>query len=226
MAKVVVAEDAGIDRDVLVDHLEEAGHTVRVTRSGQEVIELARAAWPEVALLAWVLEDMQATQVCRTLRAANATWPRVIFLGTSNEEIDRIVAFELGADDYVAKPFSVRELVLRVRAVSRKDTPAAGQVLSFRTIVVDLASHKAFLEGAELELTALEFKLLRTLVERRGRVQTRTTLFSDVWGADADPESRTLDTHVKRLREKLGASGGYIETIRGVGYRLTDDPGL
>jgi two-component system phosphate regulon response regulator PhoB len=140
------------------------------------------------------------------------------------EEIDRVVGFELGADDYVVKPFSVRELLLRVGAVlRRKDTPTTDFV-EFGDLRIDPAAHRAWVAGNELSLTTLEFKLLLTLYERKNRVQTRSVLLSDIWGIEADITTRTVDTHVKRLREKLKGVGRYIETVRGVGYRFTESP--
>ena len=141
-------------------------------------------------------------------------------LTAKGEEIDRVVGFELGADDYVTKPFSVRELILRVQAVLRRGEPATPEKVEFGDLEIDLAAHRVWVREAELTLTALEFKLLVTLLERKNRVQTRSVLLSDVWGIDADITTRTVDTHVKRLREKLGAAGDYIETLRGVGYRM------
>jgi two-component system phosphate regulon response regulator PhoB len=140
------------------------------------------------------------------------------------EEIDRVVGFELGADDYVVKPFSVRELLLRVQAVLRRSAehPVA-EVFEIGDLRIDRGAHRAWVAGEEVTLTALELKLLVTLCDRRGRVQTRERLLSDVWGIDADVTSRTVDTHVKRLREKLGKMGDVIETVRGVGYRFSDD---
>jgi two-component system phosphate regulon response regulator PhoB len=147
------------------------------------------------------------------------------------EEIDRVVGFELGADDYVVKPFSTRELLLRVQAVLRRRPGAASPLpaptgsdgaapIRFGVLLIDRGAHRVWVEDAEVQLTALEFKLLGTLYDRRDRVQTRGSLLEDVWGASADMATRTVDTHVKRLREKLGAAGDYIETVRGVGYRF------
>ena len=149
-----------------------------------------------------------------------------MMLTAKGEEIDRVVGFELGADDYVVKPFSVRELVLRVQAVLRRasaeEQPQA--IVEFGVLRIDRDAHRAWVDGKEVELTALEFKLLVMLYDRRNRVQTREALLQDVWGIDADMTTRTVDTHVKRLREKLGPAGEYIETVRGVGYRFADSP--
>jgi two-component system phosphate regulon response regulator PhoB len=168
--------------------------------------------------------------VCRELRRHELTRSTpILFLTARDNEIDRVVAFEIGADDYVSKPFSVRELVLRIRALLRrakmpKEKPANGGEASFERLRVDPEAHQAWVDGKEVALTALEFRLLHTLMSRRGRVQTRTQLLEDVWGVHADVTTRTVDTHVKRLREKLGEAGAYIETLRGVGYRFKDQP--
>jgi two-component system, OmpR family, phosphate regulon response regulator PhoB len=147
-------------------------------------------------------------------------------LTAKGEEIDRVVGFELGADDYVVKPFSVREVMLRLRALLRRTERPGDEAdfLSFGRLRVDRDGHRVWVDDRELILTALEFRLLYAFLSRRGRVQTRDALLSDVWGIEADVTTRTVDTHVKRLREKLGDAGRYIETLRGVGYRFRDRP--
>ena len=140
------------------------------------------------------------------------------------EEIDRVVGFELGADDYVVKPFSVRELLLRVNAVLRRKDAPSTDFVEFGELRIDPAAHRAWVAGAEVALTTLEFRLLLTLYERKNRVQSRSVLLNDIWGIEADITTRTVDTHVKRLREKLKGVGRYIETVRGVGYRFTESP--
>ena len=143
------------------------------------------------------------------------------------DEVDRVVGFELGADDYVVKPYSVRELLLRVDAVLRRAAPAtsaAPGALVFGRLRVDRDAHRVWVDDEEVTLTALELRLLSTLLERRGRVQSRPALLDDVWGMSGEVTTRTVDTHVKRLREKLGSAGPYIETVRGVGYRFTPAP--
>jgi two-component system phosphate regulon response regulator PhoB len=153
----------------------------------------------------------------------------VIMLTAKGSEIDRIVGLELGADDYVTKPFSVREVLLRVQAVLRR-SPAGGDPGSVEPVVfgrlrIDHTAHRAWVDDREVALTALEMRLLWTLYQRRGRVQSRGTLLDDVWDADPENNTRTVDTHVKRLREKLGGAGDYVETVRGVGYRFAAQPG-
>jgi two-component system phosphate regulon response regulator PhoB len=144
-----------------------------------------------------------------------------------NAEIDRVVAFELGVDDYITKPFSMRELLLRVRAILRRQVvPQASEegIIDFGALRIDRAAHRVWVCGKEVELTLLEFKLLLTLFERRNRVQTRLALLDDVWGIDSKISPRSVDAHVKRLRERLGKARDYIETVRGVGYRFVDEP--
>jgi two-component system phosphate regulon response regulator PhoB len=188
---------------------------------------LGQSQAPDLVLLDWMLPDMSGTEVCRQIKADPALrGTQVVILTAKGEEIDRVVGFELGADDYVVKPFSVRELLLRIQAILRRGTlePTAGAEIVFGTLKIDRDAHRVWSAGDELELTALEFKLLVTLYDRKNRVQSRATLLSDVWGIEADITTRTVDTHVKRLREKLGASGDYIETVRGVGYRFASTP--
>jgi two-component system phosphate regulon response regulator PhoB len=166
--------------------------------------------------------------VCRRIRGGEAgnRQPAVMMLTAKGEEIDRVVGFELGADDYVVKPFSVRELVLRLRAVARRAgagrRPAERPPEQVGPIRVDVDAHRAFVDGAEVQLTPLEFRLLTTFMARLGRVQSREQLLEDVWEMSSEVETRTVDTHVKRLREKLGSGRDLLETVRGIGYRLVD----
>ncbi len=227
---IMVVDDEADIVDTLVYNLQQAGYRTRSARNGVEAVRLAKERpEPDLVLLDLMLPDMAGTEVCRQLRAGDATRRvPVIMLTAKDDEIDRVVGFEVGADDYVTKPFSVRELMLRIRAVLRraKDTAPAEprRELTFGVLSLDAEAHQVWVEGVEIVLTALEFRLLTTLLERRGRVQTRTTLLEDVWGIHADITTRTVDTHVKRLREKLCAAGDYVETIRGVGYRLRSQP--
>jgi two-component system phosphate regulon response regulator PhoB len=175
-----------------------------------------------------MLPDISGTDVCRRLRLSEKTRAvPVLMLTARTDEIDRVVGFEVGADDYVVKPFSTRELLLRVKAILRRMQPveptAEGE-RSFGRLRLDAAAHRVWVDGEEVTLTALEFRLLSTFLARKGRVQTRDMLLSDVWGIEADITTRTVDTHVKRLREKLGPAGVYVETIRGVGYRFRSRP--
>ena len=225
MAKIVVVEDETDIQQILDYNLREQGHKVFITASGEEGLRLAREKKPDLVLLDLMLPDVPGTEVCRRLKGDAATSGiRVMMLTAKGEEIDRVVGFELGADDYVIKPFSVRELMLRVQAVLRRPTgpTETSAHITFGRLRVDREAHRVWVDEEELELTALEFKLLVTLYDRRNRVQSRASLLSDVWGIDSDITTRTVDTHVKRLREKLGAAGAYVETVRGVGYRLSD----
>jgi two-component system phosphate regulon response regulator PhoB len=227
---ILVVDDEPDIVDTLVYNLQQEGYRTRSAKLGAEAVKQARERpTPDLVLLDLMLPDISGTEVCRSLRGDEATRRiPVIMLTAKDAEIDRVVGFEVGADDYVTKPFSVRELMLRIRAVLRraKDAPVAPatRILEFGQLRVDPEAHQVWADGQEVVLTALEFRLLTTLLERRGRVQTRTTLLEDVWGIHADITTRTVDTHVKRLREKLGSAGDYVETIRGVGYRLRAQP--
>ncbi len=182
---------------------------------------------PDLVILDVMLPDRPGTEVCRWMRSSERTrLVPVLMLTARGEEADRVAGFEVGADDYVVKPFSVRELLLRIHAILRRVRPARDEsgVLRLGLLTIDEPAHRAWVGGAEVALTALEFRLLVTLFRRRGRVQTRDRLLSDVWGYRADVTSRTVDTHIKRLREKLGDAGNYVETVRGVGYRFRDGP--
>jgi len=174
-----------------------------------------------------MLPDMPGTEVCRRLRATESGRAvPVLMLTAKGDEIDRVVGFEVGADDYVTKPFSVRELMLRVGAILRRAAPEPSEPgpTIFGRLRMDREAHRVWVDEEEVALTALEFRLLATFLDRRGRVQSRDTLLTDVWGMSPDVTTRTVDTHVKRLREKLGPAGAYVETLRGVGYRFRDAP--
>jgi two-component system phosphate regulon response regulator PhoB len=178
----------------------------------------------DLVILDVMLPGMDGLEVCRMLRQAERTRNiPIIMLTAKGEEVDRIVGFEMGADDYVAKPFSPRELLLRVKAILRRGKPADDkkELLEAGDLAVDLPRHQVTVRGKEVEVTAMEFKLLVLLMERKGRVQSRETLLGDVWGMNSvDVFTRTVDTHIKRLREKLGRAGKFIETVVGVGYRF------
>ncbi len=225
MARVLVIEDEADLREVLEYNLSKEGHRVHLVSTGAEGLRVARETHPELILLDLMLPDMSGTSVCKTLKKEAATRDvRVIMVTAKGEEIDRVVGFELGADDYVVKPFSVRELLLRIGAVlRRKDTPPP-ELVEFGELRIDPGAHRVWVAGTEVALTTLEFKLLLTLYERKNRVQTRSVLLNDIWGIEADITTRTVDTHVKRLREKLKVVGRYVETVRGVGYRFTETP--
>ena len=226
---ILIVEDEPDLVRMLEYNLRREGYQTRSAHSGQAALELvASGPVPDLILLDLMLPDMPGTEVCRQLRMGERTRSvLIVMLTAKSQETDRVVGFELGADDYVVKPFSIRELLLRIRAILRRTRTAAPPPASemvFDRLRVDSVGHRAWLDDEELRLTALEFKLLSTFVARRGRAQTRDALLADVWGIDAAVTTRTVDTHVKRLREKLGPAGRYIETIRGVGYRFRSRP--
>jgi len=227
MARILVIEDEPDIRQVLDYNLRMAGHDVLAASQGQDGLKLVHDQRPDLVLLDLMLPDISGIEVCRSIKDDVLTrMIPVIVLTAKGEEIDRVVGFELGADDYVTKPFSVRELVLRIRAILKRNEtrPPPSSVVDFGTLRVDREAHRVWVDGGEIELTALEFKLLVTLYDRRNRVQTRTALLDDVWGIQADITTRTVDTHVKRLREKLEGARDYVETVRGVGYRFVSAP--
>lgn len=191
--------------------------------SGSEGLAAARATLPEIVLLDWTLPDMTAGEACRALHAAAEPRPLpIVVLSHRNEEVDRVVAFELGASDFVTKPYSLRELSLRMAAILRRSRPEPedADIIDVGRLRIDRAAYRVWVDGKEIELTLLELNLLVALYEGRTRVQTRAALLDQVWGIDASITTRTVDTHVKRLRDKLGPLGRYVETVRGIGYRL------
>ncbi len=207
--------------------LEREGWRTRVAFDGRSALEAAQLdPTPELILLDLMLPDMSGTDICRVLRSRDGTKDVPIIMVTAkDDEIDRVVGFEVGADDYVTKPFSMRELLLRIKAILRrsdKPVPAAPE-LAFGRLRVDEQGHRVWVDESEVILTALEFRLLSTFLSRRGRVQTRDALLHDVWGHTPGLPTRTVDTHVQRLRKKLGPASDYIETLRGVGYRFRTD---
>jgi len=227
MARILVIEDEKDIQDILEYNLRQAGHKVNLASTGQEGLRLAREKKPDLVLLDLMLPDISGTEVCKALKQDSLTRDvQVLILTAKGEEIDRVVGFEIGADDYVVKPFSVRELVLRIQAILRRVSGEldTAPTIYFGALKVDREAHRVWVSDKEVELTALEFKLLVTLHDRKNRVQTRDALLQDVWGIEADITTRTVDTHVKRLREKLGDAGEYVETVRGVGYRFADVP--
>jgi two-component system phosphate regulon response regulator PhoB len=222
---ILVIEDEKDLVAALEYNLEREGYQTRSSLTGRGGLELAEQdPVPDAVVLDLMLPDISGIEVCRQLRVNKRT--QHVPLTAKGEEIDRVVGFEVGADDYVVKPFSVREVMLRVRALLRRqqrDEPEGSEV-AFGRLRLDSGGHRAWVDDQEAVLTALEFRLLTTLLTRRGRVQTRERLLQDVWGIEADVTTRTVDTHVKRLRQKLGEAGEYIETLRGVGYRFKESP--
>jgi len=227
---LVLIVDDERDLRTLVDfNLRQAGWRTAQAATGAEALARARALKPAVVVLDLNLPDVSGFDVCRQLRADESTRELPILMLTARgAEEDRVQGFEVGADDYLPKPFSLRELVLRVEAVSRRRAAAPSAEapharLEAGRVALDLDAHRCFVDGDELPLTLQEFRLLAYLIQGRGRVRTREELLSDVWNASPELETRTVDTHVKRLRDKLGAAGELIETVRGVGYRIRQD---
>jgi len=224
---ILIVDDEPDVLDLLVYGLQKAGYKTSTARDGVAALQKARDEVPTLIVLDLMLPQMEGTEVCRHLKADPKTAHiPIIMLTAKAEEVDRVVGLELGADDYVTKPFSPREMALRVKGVLRRASGkgAPAEILKFGDITVDLAKHEATLKGKVVELTATEFKLLATLLERRGRVQSRDRLLTDVWGYEGDVDTRTVDTHMRRLREKLGKAADYVETVRGVGYRFANAP--
>jgi two-component system, OmpR family, phosphate regulon response regulator PhoB len=222
---VLIVEDEKDLADLMQFNLQKAGYETLWAASGDEALALARTRTPDLVLLDLMLPGIPGTEVCRQLKTSQRTRSvPVIMVTARSEEVDRVVGFELGADDFVTKPFSMRELVLRVRAVLRRGVNGESDVLQERIgpIRIDVAAHRAFVGESEMQLTALEFNLLSTFMSRVGRLQTRETLLRDVWGMSGDLQTRTVDTHVKRLREKLGDGRDLLQTVRGSGYRMVD----
>ena len=229
MSRILVIEDEPALQQVLDYNLRREGHEVLIAPSASEGLRLALEARPDLILLDWMLPDRSGTEVCRTLKLGKDTSEiPVVFVTARTEEVDRIVGFEVGAADYIVKPFSIRELVLRVQAVLRRRRATAGPrpTVAFGCLSFDEGAHRAWVDDQEIELTLIEWKLLLALHESRDRVQTRGALLEGVWGADVSVTTRTVDTHVKRLRDKLLRAGEYIETVRGIGYRFAAAPPL
>lgn len=223
--KVFIVEDEPDLRDTLKYNFENEGFLVESFANGESFIDFIEKKKPNLVVLDLMLPGLSGLDVCRELRSKDKYDDiSIIMLTAKSEEIDRIVGFELGADDYVTKPFSVRELILRVKVLLKKraDNSSDEQILEFGPISMNLEAHDVSINGESILLTALEFKLLKHLLKRKGRVQTRDQLLGDVWGYSAEVTTRTVDTHIKRLREKLGKPGDFIQTIRGVGYRFNN----
>jgi two-component system phosphate regulon response regulator PhoB len=221
---LIVEDDADI-LQLLSYNLEAAGFEVSSASDGPDGLSKARQLHPSLIILDLMLPGMDGFDVCRELKRdpETSTMP-VIMLTARSEEVDRIVGLELGADDYVVKPFSPRELLLRIRAVLRRagnQGPSRSRV-EREGLTVDLEAHKVYVEGKEAPLTATEFKLLSELIRTSGRVRTRDQLLTMVWGYEFEGYARTVDTHIRRLRQKLGQYSGLIETVRGVGYRFQE----
>ena len=226
--KILLVEDERDILEMVQYNLEQAGFDVIPAEDGETALEAVRETLPALIVLDLMLPGIDGLEVCKLLKQdARTRDVPILMLTARSEEVDRIVGLELGADDYVVKPFSPRELVLRIRAILRRMQAevrdASGttvEEIRAGPLRVDLAAHRASLEGAPLALTSTEFKLLVTLIERRGRVQSREDLLNSVWGYEYAGYGRTVDTHIRRLREKLSGASDLVETVRGVGYRF------
>lgn len=224
-SKVLIVDDEQDVTELLEFNLRSAGYDVISADDGATALKKAREALPDLIVLDVMLPEMDGTEVCKQLRRdpSTARIP-IIMLTAKASEIDRVLGLELGADDYVTKPFSPRELVLRVRGLLRRGAVAEepSEVIQVGDLVVDIPRHQVTVKGKRIDLTATEFKLITTLAQRRGRVQSREQLLQDVWEYDSLIDTRTVDTHMRRLREKLGVAARYLDTVRGVGYRFVE----
>ena len=227
MKKILVIEDEEDLNQTLSFNLENEGYKVTSALKGSKALEiLENSSPPDLVILDLMLPDMPGLDICRHIRSKDSLKNiSVIIVTAKGEEVDRVVGFELGADDYIVKPYSVRELMLRIQAQLRrgekespKDTSDDEPNISYQDLLIDTSKHKVFLKDKKISLTAKEFTLLKYLIKRADKVQTRDNLLDKVWGYDNSVTTRTVDTHVKRLRSKLGKYGKNIETIRGVGY--------
>ena len=226
--KILIIEDEPDIRETLVYNLSREGYDILSASSLLEARSQIESNTFSLILLDLMLPDGSGLDLCREIKSDKykSSIP-IIILTAKDDEVDKVVGFELGADDYVTKPFSVRELILRAKAVLKRGEKESDNVeikRQFGQLSIDIESHEVFVDNVEIILTAIEFKLLCQLIDRRGRVQSRDQLLSDVWGYTAEVTTRTVDTHIKRLRVKLGSMGKYVQTIRGVGYKFTRTP--
>ncbi len=227
---VLVVEDERGSGTSLSYSLEAAGYRVQAVGQGQEALRVVEQLHPDLVLLDLTLPDISGFEICRRIRMATGPQPVVIIVTAKNQETDRVAGFEVGADDFVTKPFSVRELMLRIQIrlqarrapplPSSATNPADGERVTLGPLEIDTVGHHVYLHGQELSVSAQEMRLLSYLANTPGKMHSRRELLCQVWGYRADATSRTLDTHIKRLRDKLGAEAGMIQTIHGVGYRL------
>lgn len=224
--RVLVVDDESDVTELLRFKLRQEGYHVEVINDPLMIMGTAREFQPDLFLLDIMMPDLNGLQICRMIKAdPKLSGVPVIFLTAKGETSDRIEGLETGADDYISKPFDSQELILRVASVLRRyngqpESPA--RRLKAGDVLLDEEQHRVTVKGQPIELTATEFKLLRLLLDRKGRVQTRESLLVSVWNYDTDTETRTIDTHIRRLREKLGSESAIIETVRGVGYRIRE----
>ena len=222
---ILVVEDELDILQLITHNLKSADFDVLTAQEGNEALSVAKNHLPQLIILDLMIPGLDGFEVCKELKRSPMTKDiPVLMLTARGEEVDRIVGLELGADDYVVKPFSPRELILRVRAILRRHAPEEQAIARWRRdgLVVDLDAHRISVDNAETNLTATEFRLLAELISNVGKVLTRDTLLDKVWGYQFDGYARTVDTHIRRLRQKLGPYAEWIETVRGVGYRFRD----
>ncbi|MBT0653624.1 response regulator [Geomobilimonas luticola] len=225
MKTILIIEDEHDLAELVAFNLEKEGYRPLVALDGPSGLEAARRNLPDLILLDLMLPGIMGTELCKLLKNHEKTAAiPVIMLTAKGEEIDRVVGFEVGADDYIVKPFSSRELLLRIKAVLRRTIPDKGgeKLLRIGPLTIDTDRHLVNVEGEEIVLTTTEFKLLLNLAERTGRVQSRDLLLKNVWGYNYIGDTRTVDTHITRLRTKLGEAGDLIRTVRGFGYKLEE----
>lgn len=224
-SRILVVDDEPETIELVEFNLRQSGYEVLSASNGAEALRKARSITPDLVVLDLMLPEIEGTEVCKLLRRdpATARIP-IVMLTARASELDRVLGLELGADDYLTKPFSPRELVLRIRKILERAHPVEdqGQVLRFGSLTIDIPRHLVTVGKSRVDLTATEFKLLTLLAQRSGRVQTRDVLLRDVWDYSSLVDSRTVDTHMRRLREKLGPATRHLETVRGVGYRFIE----
>jgi DNA-binding response OmpR family regulator len=223
---ILIVEDEKNIAKLIRYNLEKAGYECIQAKSGEDALDILGKHQIDLVILDIMLPGIDGLEICRRIKQENRLKNiSVVMLTAKGEEVDRVVGLELGADDYMVKPFSPRELVLRVKAILRRGhkEEAKKDIITADPITIDIPRHKVTVKNKEIELTNMEFKLLTIILERRGRVQTRERLLSDVWGIDTMVETRTVDTHIKSLRAKLGKMGKCIETVTGIGYRFRED---
>ena len=228
-SRILIIEDQPDIRKTIDYNLSRESFEVFQAASIAEGEQAIQQHKPDLVILDLMLPDGSGLTLCRDIKSDPATKNTLVILLTAKaDELDRVIGFELGADDYVTKPFSVRELILRVKAILKRraseERQPADPSQTFGALTLNLEAHQVFINDLEVGFTALEFRLLKHLIDRKGRVQSRDQLLEEVWGYSAEVTTRTVDTHIKRLREKLGSAGEYIQTIRGVGYRFSKTP--
>jgi DNA-binding response OmpR family regulator len=224
--RILVVDDEPDAVELVEFNLKSNGYDVSTASDGEEALEKARALIPDLIILDLMLPEVDGTEVCKILRRDQRTRAiPIIMLTAKAAEIDRVLGLELGADDYVTKPFSPRELILRVkkRLHSHAVPDEKQDRVEWKELTIDIPRHEVRVKEKLIDLTATEFKLLATLAQRRGRVQSRDQLLQDVWEYENVIDTRTVDTHMRRLREKLGVAAKYLDTVRGVGYRFVED---